>query len=81
VAVKQGSNSRGIIPQDLQRGLEEIVDCIIDLEVQEQKEEMARKLRIRKLRGRSFSDQWMIFKIDMDRGFVLSVPKHSAKKW
>jgi len=70
---------RGTIPQDLQRRLEEIVDCIIDLEVHEQKGEMTRKLRIRKLRGRSFSDQWITFKIDMKKGFVLSVPKHMTK--
>jgi len=70
---------RGTIPQDLQRRLEEIVDCIIDLEVGEHGGDTTRKLRIKKLRGRSFSDQWVAFKIDMKRGFVLFVPKHSSK--
>jgi len=70
---------RGTLSQDMTRRLEEIVDCIIDLEVSEKTREMQRKVRIRKLRGRPFSDQWMSFKIDMKKGFVLSVPKHSLK--
>jgi KaiC/GvpD/RAD55 family RecA-like ATPase/PKD repeat protein len=67
---------RGTIPQDLQRRLEEIVDCIIDIEVHEEKGKMSRKLRVRKLRGRKFSDQWVPCKIDMKKGFVFSVSKH-----
>jgi len=70
---------RGTLPEDLQRRLEEIVDCIINLEVREEKGEMTRKMRIRKLRGRPFSDQWIPFKIDMKKGFVLSVSKQSSK--
>jgi KaiC/GvpD/RAD55 family RecA-like ATPase len=65
----------GTIPQDLQRRLEELVDCVIDLQVVEQKGETARRLRIRKLRGRSFSEQWVSFRIDMKQGFVLSGSK------
>jgi len=70
---------KGTIQEDLQRRLEEIVDCIIDLEVHQEKGQTMRKLRIRKLRGRKFSDQWVSFKIDMQKGFVLSVPKHFSK--
>lgn len=67
---------RGTIPQDLQRRLEELVDCIIDLQVFEHKGETARKLLIRKLRGRSFPEQWMSFRIDLKKGFVVSGSKH-----
>ncbi len=67
---------RGTIPQDLQRRLEELVDCIIDLQVVEQKGETTRRLRIRKLRGRSFSEQWVSFRIDMKKGFVVSGSRH-----
>ncbi len=67
---------RGTIPQDLQRRLEELVDCIIDLQIVEQKGETARRLRIRKLRGRSFSEQWVSFRIDMKKGFVVSGSRH-----
>jgi KaiC/GvpD/RAD55 family RecA-like ATPase len=67
---------KGTMQQDMLRRLEEIVDCIIDLEVYEEKGKTMRKMRIRKLRGRRFSDEWASFKIDLKKGFVLSAPKH-----
>jgi len=70
---------KGTLQEDLRRRLEEIVDCIIDLELREEKGETIRKMHVRKLRGRRFSDQWVSFKIDMKKGFVLSAPKHSQK--
>jgi KaiC/GvpD/RAD55 family RecA-like ATPase len=71
---------KGTIQQDMLRRLEEIVDCIIDLEGYEEKGKTLRKMCIKKLRGRKFSNEWVSFKIDMKRGFVLSVPKRSSKK-
>lgn len=70
---------QGTIPQDLQRRLEEIVDCIIDLEVKEHKGETVRRLRIRRMRGRPFSDQWIKFSVDKKKGFLLSSSRQSLK--
>jgi KaiC/GvpD/RAD55 family RecA-like ATPase/PKD repeat protein len=70
---------KGTLQEDLRRKLEEIVDCIIELEVHEEKGETVRKMHIKKLRGRRFTDQWVPFKVDMKKGFVLSAPKHSQK--
>jgi archaellum biogenesis ATPase FlaH len=70
---------KGTLQEDLTRKLEEIVDCIIELEVHEEKGETVRKMHIKKLRGRRFTDQWVPFKVDMKKGFVLSAPKHSQK--
>jgi PKD repeat protein/KaiC/GvpD/RAD55 family RecA-like ATPase len=67
---------KGTLEEDLRCRLEEIVDCIIELEVNEEKGETGRKMRIKKLRGRRFSDQWVSFKIDAKKGFALSAPKH-----
>jgi KaiC/GvpD/RAD55 family RecA-like ATPase len=70
---------KGTLQEDLRRRLEEIVDCIIELEVHEERGETVRKMHIKKLRGRRFSDQWISFKVDMKKGFVLSAPKHSQR--
>jgi KaiC/GvpD/RAD55 family RecA-like ATPase len=70
---------QGTIPQDQQHRLEEVVDCIIDLEMKEQKGETVRRLRIRKMRGRSVSDQWIKFNVDRKKGFLLSPSKQALK--
>ncbi len=66
---------KGTLQQEMQSRLEELVDCIIELEVLEEKGKTVRKMRIRKLRGRKFSDQCVPFQIDLKKGLVLSVSK------
>ena len=70
---------KGTLQEDLRRRLEEIVDCIIDLDAYEEKKQTVRRMRVRKIRGRSFSDQWISFKIDVERGLVLSTPRNSKR--
>jgi KaiC/GvpD/RAD55 family RecA-like ATPase/PKD repeat protein len=61
---------RGTLQEDLRRKLEEIVDCIIEFDVTEEKTQTARRMRVRKMRGRSFSDQWLSFRIDSRWGLI-----------
>jgi len=70
---------KGTLQEDQRRKLEEIVDCIIELDVVEEKTQTVRRMRVRKMRGRSFSDQWVSFKIDAKRGLVPSAPKNPQK--
>ena len=64
-----------IIPNGLMCRLEEIVDCIVELDVSEEKGKTLRKMRVRKLRGRKFIDTWIYFNIEVKKGIVFSVPK------
>jgi PKD repeat protein/KaiC/GvpD/RAD55 family RecA-like ATPase len=70
---------KGTLQEDLRRKLEEIVDCIIDLDTTEEKKQTVRRIRVRKMRGRSFSDQWISFKIDAKNGLIPSTPKNPRK--
>ncbi len=70
---------KGTLQEDLRRKLEEIVDCIIEFDVAEERTQTARRMRIRKMRGRSFSDRWISFKIDAERGLISTIPKNSQK--
>jgi len=70
---------KGTLQEDLRRKLEEIVDCIIDLDTTEEKKQKVRRIRVRKMRGRSFSDQWISFKIDAKNGLIPSIPKNPQK--
>jgi len=69
----------GTLQENLRRKLEEIVDCIIDLDVTEERDQTIRRLRVRKMRGRSFSDQWISFRIDERRGLIVSALKNPHK--
>ena len=61
----------GIVEPGFKRRLEEIVDCIIELEVDEKKVETDRRMRVKKLRGRKFHHEWVSFKIERE-GFTIS---------
>jgi KaiC/GvpD/RAD55 family RecA-like ATPase len=43
--------------------LEEIVDCTIELDANQVNGKIVRRLRIKKMRGRDFSDKWVRFEI------------------
>jgi len=69
----------GTVPAGLMRRLDEIVDCIVELDVSEEKGKTLRKMRIKKLRGQKFVDTWIYFGIDMKKGILFSVPKDLTK--
>lgn len=65
----------GTVPSDLMHRLEEIVDCIIELDVYEGKGKTWKRMRIRKLRGRRVADAWIPFKIELKKGITFLPPK------
>ncbi len=65
----------GTVSSDLMSKLEEVIDCIIQLHVREVDGKISRKLRIKKLRGRSFPDSWISFEINPKRGLIFFPPK------
>jgi KaiC/GvpD/RAD55 family RecA-like ATPase/PKD repeat protein len=69
----------GTVPSDLMRRLEEIVDCIIELDVHEEKGKTLRKMRIKKLRGRRLVHGWIFFKIESRKGLTFLPPKSLSK--
>jgi len=69
------------IPSDIMSGLEDIVDCIIELAAHRVEGKTSRELRIKRLRGRGFPDMWVPFKIESKKGLVFMPPrKRSSKK-
>jgi KaiC/GvpD/RAD55 family RecA-like ATPase len=50
--------------------LEEIVDCIIELDESTNKGKTVRRLRVKKMRGKKASDKWVQFEIDPAKGIV-----------
>ena len=59
----------GIDKSDIMK-LEENSDCIIDTQLQESKRGQKRRLRIKKLRGKSYIDRWTNFRIETGKGIV-----------
>jgi len=55
---------KGTVEPGLNRRLEEIVDCIIELDADKKKVGTDRRLRVRKLRGRQFHNEWVSFSIE-----------------
>jgi KaiC/GvpD/RAD55 family RecA-like ATPase len=70
---------QGIVPSDLMRRLEEIVDCIIELDVPDAKGKTWKRLRIRKLRGRKATNVWISFNIESRKGIIFLLPKGWSK--
>jgi KaiC/GvpD/RAD55 family RecA-like ATPase len=65
-------NNESVDPALMSR-LEEIVDCIIELDANQIKGEVVRRLRIKKMRGRTFSDKWVQFEISPEKGIIFPV--------
>jgi KaiC/GvpD/RAD55 family RecA-like ATPase len=66
---------KGTVSASHMNKLEEIVDCIIELQEIEEKGKIARRLRIKKLRGRDFVDEWILFGIKSKGGIFFMVKK------
>jgi KaiC/GvpD/RAD55 family RecA-like ATPase len=80
-AKAKGNNSnffytvgKGTIPPDLIHRLNVIVDCIIELDFEEENGTTSRKMRIRKLRGRRYVNTWVSFNIKSSKGIVFLSP-------
>ena len=70
---------KGTISPALMRRLKEVVDCIIELDFDEENGIASRKIRIRKLRGRRSVNTWMPFEIKPGKGIVFLSP--TIHKW
>jgi KaiC/GvpD/RAD55 family RecA-like ATPase len=66
---------KGTVSADHMNKLEEIVDCIIELQAIEERGKIVRRLRIKKLRGRDFVDEWIPFRIGSRSGITFLAKK------
>jgi KaiC/GvpD/RAD55 family RecA-like ATPase len=64
---------RETIESSLISKLEEVVDCVIELDVITGKGKTVRRLRVKKMRGRRPSEKWVLYEIDPARGIVFLV--------
>jgi KaiC/GvpD/RAD55 family RecA-like ATPase len=62
--------AEGTIEPNFANRLEEIVDCIIELDVHEEQGKDLKRIRVKKLRGQSHVEEWVIFRIEPNRGIV-----------
>lgn len=53
--------------------LQETVDCIIELDTSGDQNNIVRRLRVRKMRGRKIPKKWFQFEIDSKRGIIFLV--------
>jgi KaiC/GvpD/RAD55 family RecA-like ATPase len=63
---------KGTLQTDHLSRLEEIVDCIIELDLLEKEVDVTRQIRIKKLRGRKFEDRRLEFNVVGQKGIVTS---------
>ena len=68
---------KGTIPPALMPRLKEIVDCIIELDFEEENGITSRKMRIRKIRGRRSDNTWMPFETKPGKGIVFLSARES----
>ena len=61
---------KATIEPSLTNRLEETVDCIIELDEGTNKGKTVRRLRVKKMRGKKTSDEWVQFEIDPAKGIV-----------
>jgi KaiC/GvpD/RAD55 family RecA-like ATPase len=61
------------VDSELMSRLEEIVDCVIELDADQVNGEIVRKLRVKKMRGRNYSDKWVRFETSPKRGIIFLV--------
>jgi KaiC/GvpD/RAD55 family RecA-like ATPase len=59
----------GIEKSDMTK-LEEASDCVIETQLQETRGGQRRRLRVKKLRGKSYSDKWVRFRVETGKGIV-----------
>ncbi len=87
IAVKVKSNNgklcvasgTGIEKSDLTK-IEEVADCVIEMQLQEFRRGQSRRLRIKKLRGKPYVDKWVGFHIESGKGIVFFSRTKPIKK-
>ncbi len=67
---------KGTISSSLVSRLEEIVDCIIELDVHKEKTKNWKRIKIRKMRGRRVANVWIPFKIEVKKGIKFFPPRN-----
>ncbi|MGZ4850092.1 MAG: DUF7504 family protein, partial [Candidatus Bathyarchaeia archaeon] len=68
---------KGTIQENFQRRLEEIVDCVLELELQKEKRRIVRKMRFKKLRGQNQPN--LEITIDAKEELTLSILRTASK--
>ncbi len=66
---------KGTLAANFVNRLEEVVDCIIELDTYEDQGKNLKKMRVKKLRGQSHSEEWVTFFIEPSRGIVFKSRK------
>jgi KaiC/GvpD/RAD55 family RecA-like ATPase len=61
---------KGIVEPNFVNRLEEVVDCIIELDIHEEQGNILRKMRVKKLRGQKHLEKYVTFSIEPNRGIV-----------
>jgi archaellum biogenesis ATPase FlaH len=69
---------KGTIQESLQRRLEEMVDCVLELELQKEKRKTVRKMHLKKLRGKNQPN--IEFTIEPRDELTLSILKSGSKR-
>jgi len=67
----------GIEERDLTK-LEESADCVIETQLQESGGGQRRRLRIKKVRGKPYSDRWTRFRVEEGKGIIFLTHKKVA---
>jgi KaiC/GvpD/RAD55 family RecA-like ATPase len=50
--------------------IEEVADCVIEMQLQESHRGQSRRLRIKKLRGKAYIDKWVNFRVESGKGII-----------
>jgi KaiC/GvpD/RAD55 family RecA-like ATPase len=50
--------------------IEEVADCVVEAQLQESRGGQTRRLRIKKLRGKSYMDKWVNFRVESGKGII-----------
>jgi KaiC/GvpD/RAD55 family RecA-like ATPase len=69
---------KGTIQDNFHRRLEEMADCVLELEVQKEKKKVVRKMYLKKFRGQNQPN--LEFVIDNNEELTLSILKNPSKK-
>jgi KaiC/GvpD/RAD55 family RecA-like ATPase/chitodextrinase len=61
---------KGVLAPNFANRLEEAVDCIIELDITEERGKRIRRMRVKKLRSQHHLDEWVMFDINRKSGIV-----------
>jgi KaiC/GvpD/RAD55 family RecA-like ATPase len=50
--------------------IEEVADCVIEMQLQESRRGQTRRLRVKKLRGKAYMDKWVNFRVESGKGII-----------